>query len=440
MTHNASRSALRPARAAARALRVIACGLALAGCARGDSDAVTLRVTSWQSPEENAIDAANWREFERRHPGVHVVNDPVTNQAEYREKVVTSIAAGAPPDVFLLDGIDAAAFADEGVLLDLAPFAARVGISLDSFYPEVLAHFTRPGQLLAFPKGLSPMVYYYNRDLFDAAGLPYPAGDWTRDDFLRAARALTRDTNGDGAIDQWGTALDRRFFAWQAWVWSGGGDILSPDGTRATGYLDSPETDSTVAFLTALPTAYGVAPRPNAFRAVSGTETRLFYSGKLAMYTSGHWLIPQLRRHVARGRVRLGVAPVPRAEGHPSRTVLFASGYAVPHNTPHRKLAVEFAAWMASPEAQRHRLGSGLELATMPVVQSAFVAADTTGLERAFVALVPTGRPPWGARIARFREVEAQMYDVLDRVLINGESVHDVTSSVARRIDAILAR
>ena len=427
-------------RSVGRASRRAACALALAACTRGDSDAVTLRITSWQSPEENAIDAASWREFERQHPGVRVVNDPVTNQAEYREKVVTSIAAGAPPDVFLLDGIDAAAFADEGVLLDLAPFAPRVGIALDAFYPEVLAPFTRRGHVLAFPKGFSPMVYYYNRDLFDAARVPYPAAGWTRDDFLRAARALTRDTDGDGAIDQWGTALDRRFFAWQAWVWSGGGDILSPDGTRATGYLNSPQTDSTVAFLTALPLAYGVAPRPNAFRAVSGTETRLFYSGKLAMYTSGHWLIPQLGRHVARGRLRLGIAPVPRAPGYPSRTVLFASGYAVPYNTTHRKLAVQFAAWMAGPEAQRHRVRSGLELSTLPSVQSAVAAADTTGLERAFVAVVPSGRPPWGARIARFREVEAQMFDVLDRVLIHGETVHDVTSGVARRVDAILAR
>jgi len=421
-------------------LRAGAVLLCVAACGRGDSDVVTLRITSWQSPEENVIDAANWREFERRHPGVRIVNDPVTNQAEYREKVVTSIAAGAPPDVFLLDGIDAAAFAAEGVLLDLAPFASRVGVRLAEFYPEVLAPFTRGDAVLAFPKGFSPMVYYYNRDLFDAAGVPYPSPEWTRDDFLHAARALTRDTDGDGAIDQWGTALDRRFFAWQAWVWSGGGDVLSPDGARATGYLNSPQTDSTVAFLTALPTTLGVAPRPNAFRAVSGTETRLFYSGKLAMYTSGHWLIPQIRRYVGQGRVRLGVAPIPRAAGHRSQTVLFASGYAVPYNTPHRKLAVQLAAWMAAPEAQRHRLRSGLELATMPAVQATFAAADTTGLERAFAAQVAAGRPPWGARVAKFREVEAQMYDVLDRVLINREPVHAVTTSVAARVDAILAR
>ena len=427
----------RATRAAAVALAVcVALGCA---AARGDEEVVTLRITSWQSPQENAIDAESWREFERLHPGVRVVNDPVSNQAEYRERVITSIATGTPPDVFLLDGIDAAAFIQEGVLLDLAPFARRVGVDTSDFYPSVRSIFSRGTRLYALPKGFTPMVYFYNRALFDRAGLPYPRNGWTTDEFMAAARALTRDTDGDGAVDQWGTVLDRRFFAWQAWLWSAGADILSPDGTRASGYLDSPRTDSVVRFLASLPGELGVAPRPNAFRGASATEQRLFYSGRVALYTSGHWLIPNIRRQLERGRVRLGVVSVPRAPGRPLRTVLFASGYAVPYNTPHRKLAVQLAAYMSGPRAQRRRLTAGLELATMPAVQLS-APGDPYGLESGFVWQVPHGAPPWGARVARFREVEAQMYDVLDRVMINREDASAVTADVARRVDAILAR
>jgi len=428
-----------PGRAALLALALGAAAAGAPACGGRDEDAVTLRITSWQTPEENAIDAESWREFERRHPGVRVVNDPVSNQAEYRERVITSIGAGAPPDVFLLDGVDAQAFITEGVLLDLAPFARRVGVELDDFYPSVLATFSRGERVYALPKGFTPMVYFYNRALFDQAGVPYPANDWTTEEFVRAAKALTRDTDGDGTVDQWGTVLDRRFFAWQAWLWSAGGDILSPDGTRASGYLDSPQTDSVVRFLASLPRELGVAPRPNAFRAATGTEERLFFSGRVGMLTSGHWLVPNIRRHLEQGRVRLGVVSVPRSPGHPLRTVIFASAYAVPFNTPHRKLAVQLAAWMSGREAQRRRLAAGLELATMPAVQLS-AAGDPYGLESGFVWQVPRGAPPWGARVARFREVEAQMFDVLDRVLINGEDVHAVTADVARRVDAILVR
>jgi hypothetical protein len=112
----------------------------------------------------------------------------------------------------------------------------------------------------------------------------------------------------------------------------------------------------------------------------------------------------------------------------------------VPRNTPHRKLAVQLAAALSGPEAQRGRIASGLELATMPAVQEAYSATDSLGLEAAFLRQVPFGRAPWGATIARYREVEALLPEIIDRVLVKGEPVHAVTTDVARRIDAVLAR
>src|SRR4029079_8984419 len=132
--------------------------------------------------------------------------------------------------------------------------------------------------------------------------------------FLTAARALTRDTDGDGRPDEWGAVVIRPFYAWQAWIWSGGGDILTPDGKRASGVLDASATDSALSFLTNL-VRLGVAPRPNAFRAVTGNETRLFYSGKLAFLPSGHWLIPNIKQQLTNGNLRLGVTSTPRAPG-----------------------------------------------------------------------------------------------------------------------------
>ncbi|MBC7897913.1 MAG: extracellular solute-binding protein, partial [Cytophagaceae bacterium] len=248
---------------------VVACG--------GDAPVIVLRMTSWQTPAENALDLPAIRAFEAAHPNVRVENEPVSNQAEYREKVITSIVSNAPPDVFLMDNIDVPAFAEAQVVLDLKPFASRVGLDLASFYPNVLDIFTRDGRVQAFPKGFSPLVYYYNRALFDAQGLSYPQDGWTWGEFVATAKALTRDLDGDGSIDQWGTALIRPFYAWQAMIWSGGGDILQPDGKSASGALDGPASIAALEFLTGLVVTHGVAPRPNAFRAVTGNETRLFY-------------------------------------------------------------------------------------------------------------------------------------------------------------------
>lgn len=409
------------------------------GCT-SDRPQTVLRLTSWQTPAENALDLPAIRAFEAAHPGVRVESEPVSNQAEYREKVITSIVSGAPPDVFLLDNIDVPAFVEAGVLLDLRPFAARVGIDLEAIYPGVLSIFARDEAVFAFPKGFSPVVYYYNRALFDAAGMAYPRDGWTWEEFVATARGLTRDLDGDGTIDQWGTALMRPFYAWQAIIWSNGGDILDSTGTRASGSLDDPRTVAALAFLTDLVTTHRVAPRPNAFRAVTGNEARLFYSGRLALLPSGHWLIPNIRAQLANGRLRLGVVSVPRGPSGTVSTPLFASAWAVPRNTTHRKLAVTLAAYLAGADAQRSRLAAGLELSVMPAVQAAWLPRDSLGLDAAFERQVATGRPPWGARIARFREVEAQLPPMLDEVLIKGRSPADVARETAIRLDRILLR
>lgn len=427
----------RNARASAGALAFLL-ALLLAACA-SPTDTVVLRITSWQSPEENAIDAVEFRSFEAAHPGVHIVNDPVSNSAEYREKVLTSIGAGSPPDLFLLDGIDVAAFAARDVVLDLQPFAARVGVNLAEFFPNVVEPFRVQGKLLAFPKGFSPMVYYYNRDLFARAGLQEPRNGWTRDEFLFAMRALSRDTDGDGVVDQWGTILDRRLYAWQAWIWSAGADVLTPDGKRASGALDQPAADSTIAFLASL-VSQGFAPPPSTSGGALGFEQRLFYSGHLGLLTSGHWMIPRMRRYLEQGRVRLGVVSVPRTPGHDVRTPLFASGWAVPFNTPHRKLAVELGAWMVRADAQRRRSASGLELSTLVAVARDAAASDATGMEKDFLWQVAYGGVPWGARVPQYREVEQAMMDLIDRVVVDRVSVPLATREAARLVDGVLGR
>jgi multiple sugar transport system substrate-binding protein len=409
----------------------------LTACRRDEG--VTLRITSWQSPEENAIDAVEFRGFEAAHPGVRIVNDPVSNSSEYREKVLTSIGAGSPPDVFLLDGIDVAAFAQRDVVLDLQPFAERVGVQEGLFFPQVLEPFRAGGKLVAFPKGFTPMVYYYNRALFTNAGLDPPKHGWTQDEFLSTVRALTRDTDGDGVVDQWGTVLDRHLYAWQAWLWSAGADILTADGRKATGAIDQPAAESTLTFLTDLPRR-GFAPPPSSAGGALGFEQRLFYSGKLGLLTSGHWMIPRLRRYLEEGRVQLGVVSVPRTQGHPVKTPLFASGWAVPYNTPHRKLAVELAAWMVRADAQRRRAASGLEIPTLMTVAYESAAKDASGLEMDFLWQVPYGGVPWGARVAQYREIETAMKDLIDRVVVERASVRSAARDAAVVVDRALAR
>jgi multiple sugar transport system substrate-binding protein len=412
----------------------------LMGCAgAGATGRTTLSVSNWADWTEQRLEDAYVHTFARTHPGVRVKMEAVTNGSEYRDRILASIAAGAPPDVVQLDNIDIPAFVNSGVLEDLAPYVERVGLRLSAFEPRVLDIFRRGKALFAIPKDFTPMVIAYNKDLFDRAGVPYPGTEWTWDEFVAAARKLTRDTDGDGAVDQWGFWLDRRDFMWIPSIWALGGDVLCADGRRASGCLDSPNSIWAFRAFTGLATRDSVTPRFFGLRRSVGDQLRQFYAGRLAMMPAGHFWVPQLRPYVARG-LRIGFAAFPHRAGFPPATVLYASGFAVPRNVRHKRLSVELAAFMADSLAQMTRAAGGLAIPALTSIASRTAATDPTGWEAAFAAAVASGRMPWGARVARWREVEDVLPDIIDRVVLRREDVASVLHDVARKVDRALAK
>ena len=413
--------------------------LATLSCGTGDTRTV-LELANWADYGEADLERRVLAPFEQAHPGIVVQQQSAgTGQAEYRERILTSIVGGTPPDVFLLDNIDVPAFTSRGIVLDLSPYLRRLGIDLARFDSTVIGIFRRGEAVYALPKGYTPMVMVYNKDLFDRAGVPYPSDDWTWDDFLRIAKALTRDVDGDGQPDQWGTAFDRRVFLWLPWLWSGGGDVLCPAGTRASGCLDAPASVEAIRWYTNWVTRDSIVPRAFNLRRSLGDNLRLFYSGKVAMLTTGHFWIPNLRPYVADGRLRVGFVEIPHRAGVAPQTVIYASGLAVPATAPHRRLSIQLAAHLADSAAQATRAGAGLELPSLTGAALALAAADTTGWEAVFLRAGRHARMPWGARIERWREVEAALPDLMDRITLEHVDPRLAAREMAQRIDRLLA-
>ncbi|HJQ65025.1 MAG TPA: sugar ABC transporter substrate-binding protein [Gemmatimonadales bacterium] len=405
------------------------------------ADRTVLELANWAEYREADLETRVLTPFENAHPGVAVQQQSAgTGQAEYRERILTSIVAGTPPDVFLLDNIDVPAFTSRGVTLDLSPYLRRLGVDLTRYDSMVVGIFRRGEAVYALPKGYTPMVMVYNKDLFDRAGVPYPSDDWTWDDFLRVAKALTRDSDGDGQVDQWGTAFDRRVFLWLPWLWSGGADVLCPDGTRASGCLDAPGSVEAIRWYTNWVTRDSIVPRAFNLRRSMGDNLRLFQSGKVAMLTTGHFWIPMLRPAVAERRLRIGFVEIPHRAGAAPQTVIYASGFAVPATAPHRKLSIQLALFLADSAAQTIRADGGLELPTLTAAADAVVAADTSGWEAVFLRANRHARVPWGARIERWREIEAALPDLMDRITLQGIDPRIAAQEMAQRIDRLLAR
>ena len=116
--------------------------------------------------------------------------------------------------------------------------------------------------------------------------------------------------------------------------------------------------------------------------------------------------------------------------------MLYASGWAVAPNAPNLRRAIDLAGFLASPEAQRIRARSGLAIPSRMDVAAEIAAADATGVEDAFIALVEGARMTWGAQVRDFSRIEALAVEIMDRRLVRGEALASSAADVARRIDA----
>lgn len=407
--------------------------------AASGQERVLLRLTDWADSEELGLTNACLAEFQRRNPSIGVLYEPNPGR-QYEEKILTALAADSPPDVFLLDSKLIPTFTDRHVLQDLTPYVSRLGIDTAQWFPNVLAIGRRGGALYAFPKGFTPLMLYYNRRVFRTAGVGLPGPGWTWDDFLAAAKALTRDEDGDGTPEVYGTSFTNYYYYWIPWVWSAGGDVVSPDGKRASGFLDAPATLSAFRWLIDLRTVHRVAPDAGTWvqEEKTGSRSALFVNGKIAMVVDGHWRMPRFLPAIASGALDLGVASLPR---HPSGTtvnVLYESGWCVPVNTPHPAEAAALAAFMAGEYACRIRSQSRLEIPSVRAVAEEVVAGDSTGLEAEFLQAVPICRQPWGSIIERFSEIEWTLQDALDEAMVQGNPLDEVMKEAAARVDGQL--
>ena len=133
-------------------------------------------------------------------------------------------------------------------------------------YPDyVLDIFTRDGKVYALPKGFTPIVMLYNKQMFREHGVTEPQRGWTWAEFVQSARALTQDRDGDGEIDVYGVASPTWVGYTIPLMWAYGADFLSPDGTTAMGYTNGPATMDFFQDLQALQTR-GALPWPRRLR------------------------------------------------------------------------------------------------------------------------------------------------------------------------------
>ncbi len=417
-----------------------AVAIATASCTKeppaNDPGSADIELMIWGAPDEVTTVQHFLARFRVRYPRIRVKVTHVPDLG-FRQKLEVRLRGGDPPDVFYCNYHDFADLAARGVLLDLEPHIAKdEGFTVDDFYPEVLDGFRHEGRLHGICKDFTPLVLYLNADLFDRWDVPRPRGDWTVDDFLAAARALTHDRDGDGRPDEYGFVVETWFGEWAAWVWLFGGEVL--DEGRQRWLLGDPAfIDRNAAALEFLQDLmYG--PRPVAPRAEitkdMGTSD-LFMTGRIGMCTYGRWMCMQFR-HIT--RFDWNVVRLPRGRPPHGRdaSTLFHVAYAVSRETKHPEAAWRLVSFLTGREGQEATAHAGLAIPSMRPVAESEAFYRPRALEHLPFAVDP--RPYLDSiRFARAIPHSRRWAEVDDRVRRGLEGVWNGTRRPREAIEAM---
>lgn len=331
-------------------------------------------------PEELAAYESLVEAFHRAQSEVQVELRYVPDQAEYRRKLAADFSAGSPPDVMLLNYRRFAAFAGQGGLAPVGDYlAASELLAEEDFYPQVVDAFRYRGQLWCIPQNMSSLVVYYNQDLFDQAGLPYPADDWTWADFLAIAKRLTLDADGDGRPEQYGVGVEPTLNRLAPFIWQAGGELVDNPEKPTRLALDSPAAQAGMQWFVELQTVHGVTPDALAQSAESN-ESR-FLSGTLAMYFNSRRGVPTYRTIKD---FKWDVAPLPR--GVRAAGILHSDGYCLAASSRDKEAAWRFI------EFANSRTGQELIARTGRTVPSLRAVAESA-------AFLDPSQPPARSRV-----------------------------------------
>lgn len=232
---------------------------------------------------------------ETNEEGITVEID-IMDSDTLQSKLPTAISTGTGPS-FILMGIEyLEQYAANGLIEDISDFWETTGIDKSGFYENVVQKSYIGDTLYGVPMQYNLQYLYYNKDVFEAAGLDPENPPATLDELKEAAIACT-----DTSKNQYGLGIPYDYAAYVCWLWANGGDVISVDGTE--NLLNSQENIDTLTWLQNLVMNEGVSPEG---LSAADADTML-QSGQLAMYTSGPWNINGLTEL----GVNFGVAAIP---------------------------------------------------------------------------------------------------------------------------------
>ena len=298
--------------------------------------------SSWDVPnsrENKALDTLI-KKFEKTHPHVKIIYESGIPKKNYADWLAEQVLKGEQPDLFMVPENDFSMLASAGALKSLDTLLTDD--ERTAFYPVAYEAGQYQGVSYALPVESNPIMMCVNKDLLEKEGISIPESGWTLADFYEICKKVTKDTNGDGVVDQYGITD----YTWQQALIAYGGHLTDKSGIN----VDSAEMHQALAFMSKLDmlsqhykvTSHDFDEGRVAFYPMSLAQYRTYkpYPYHVAKYSSFSWTC----------------IPMPTANSKVMGTQVKTSLFGMSSNTKQEKLAWEFMLLLSQDKESQQTL------------------------------------------------------------------------------------
>jgi multiple sugar transport system substrate-binding protein len=394
--------------------------------AASTSGSVTLTVSGFSSsPAEDALVQQNLNNFTKAHPNIHINWSPIPG--DYPTKMRANVASGTVPDVFYLTPGMSSEYISSGKLLNLSPYMGKDGVKASDYYSALINPFTcTSGQVYGLPKDWNSLGVFYNKQMFQAAGLSLPTASWTWDDLKNDAQKLTKNPGTPNSV--YGISLSADASRWGAFLLANGGAVLNKNGTQATfnNQVGIDTLNYYASFLKnntgALPTTVGAPWNGDAF----GKQ-------RAAMAIEGGWLIPYMASTYP--NVQYDIAPLPMAPTGKRANLTFTNAWSAYSGTKNPEAAWELIKYMTGSTVQTSQLNAGFALPTLKSLANADYFTSHPGFKTLFDAASYSYADYYGPQDSA---IHSDLATAIQEVMLGKQDAQTALNNAATQVNSSL--
>lgn len=320
---------------------------ASAGTSESEAEPVTLKWYTWETNVQDEI-LAMAEAYHELNPNITVEVEFIgdTNSTDYLERLDVMTMGGEEMDIVMQPSFAThAARADAGSLLPLDDYLEAEGVTMGDIY---VIDTPVNDSYYAFPADLKSWYILINKDELDAAGLPVPDADWTWDDYVDYAVAMTY---GEGADKHYGSfmqATNDRYCYLPLWVEKEDDPFFKDENTLN---FDDPLFKEFLELRYEMENDLGCQTPYADVKSLNLSYRDQFFNGSISMLAIGSYTLPDISNQDMYPHDFVSTfAPIPKwnedTEG--GGTITEAQYYAISANSKHPQEAYDFLRWLTT--------------------------------------------------------------------------------------------